>query len=210
MKVSTSGAVDSLEAFDNGTCGFRATQTGGSDLDLVELAGLSFLQELIYELVLETNWDGILHECVSATVIEEEEFEGGPGQSDTFYRVEVDDLESLRREVKTIYLERLDQSLRTESTRCRGMKARRPRISVAVEWGYDVHDLLMALDTFRRVLKGKPMMRVRHYWHEGERYRGEWSFNKTRPWELEVGHDDGGVAYVGSLADATVRLDRGS
>jgi len=208
VKAIAPRPTDPLRTWANGTRGFFATRAGGSELDLLELAGLSFLHEVIVELGTATDWQSLLVRCGSAATIEEPNVEGVSPPPDTVFRVEVKSLEDLRAELKAEWLARLDQSLHAESKRCRGLKSKRPRIAVWVESGYEQHELPMALNTFRRALRGQPIMRVRHYRYEGESYRGEWSFNDGGLWNLQVGYDDAGVGFIGSLADATVQLDR--
>lgn len=88
-----------LESLESGCLGFRATQMEGPGIDLVALAGLTPTDDQ-HDALIDCDWEEVVSEC-GGTVVEKFEFEGGPGQSDTYYDVEIDDparfVDNLRR-----------------------------------------------------------------------------------------------------------------
>jgi len=84
--------------------GFPATLIEGLTIDIFELADLEQTDELCDAVWGSRNWLSLIEECGSATLIEINEHEGGPGMSDTFYWVAVADLDSFRAELREIIL----------------------------------------------------------------------------------------------------------
>ncbi len=84
--------------------GFSASLVDGPSIDLFNAAGLEWTEQLDDAVWGERNWLTLLEECSSITIIEIEEYEGGPGMSDTYYWVAVDDPELFCRELKEIML----------------------------------------------------------------------------------------------------------
>jgi hypothetical protein len=84
--------------------GFAASLIDGLSVDVFDLADLECTDELHDALWGERNWRSLIEECESVTLIEIEEHEGGPGMSDTYYWVAVDDLDTFRAEVREIIL----------------------------------------------------------------------------------------------------------
>jgi len=80
-------------------------------------------------------------------------------------------------------------------------------VVVSVEWGDDQHDCPMAMRTWRRIVKGAVVRRVEPYVYEGQRFVGEWHFNRDGFGTLVVNYDDGGVGFDGSLSNATITID---
>ncbi len=90
---------------------FRGSLVDGPGESIEKLSGLSLTDdqwEFIYD---NFNARELLLECGSLVEIEEGEFEGGPGQSDTYYRYEADDPEEFKRELAALILEKLEQQL---------------------------------------------------------------------------------------------------
>jgi len=84
--------------------GFAASLIDGLSVDIFDLAELECTDELHDALWGERNWRSVIEEFESVTLIEIEEYEGGPGMSDTFYWVAVDDLDKFREELREIIL----------------------------------------------------------------------------------------------------------
>lgn len=82
--------------------GFSASLIDGPSIDLIDAAGLDWTEGLNNAVWGKYNWLSLLAECESANVIELEEHEGGPGMSDTYYWVSIDDPISFQHELKTI------------------------------------------------------------------------------------------------------------
>jgi len=72
-------------------------------------------------------------------------------------------------------------------------------VTIGAEWGYDMHEISFSLDRWLRIVAGNPDEIARSYRYEGERYKGEWRFDGHGA--LEVGYDDGGVGWTGSLEE---------
>ena len=70
-------------------------------------------------------------------------------------------------------------------------------VTIGAEWGYDMHEISISFDRWLRIVAGNPDEIARSYRYEGERYKGEWRFDGHGA--LEVGYDDGGVGWTGSL-----------
>lgn len=79
-------------------------------------------------------------------------------------------------------------------------------VRVAVEWGYDMHECPMSLQTWRRVVSGHNVLRVEPYHYEGERYQARWEFNRDGLGSLYVTYDDAGVGFDGSMDDASIHV----
>jgi hypothetical protein len=72
-------------------------------------------------------------------------------------------------------------------------------VTLGAEWGYDMHEMSISFDRWLRIVAGNRDEIARSYRYEGERYKGEWRFDGRG--ELEVGYDDGGVGWTGSLEE---------
>lgn len=80
--------------------GFNASLIDGPELCLFELAGL-FLVDEVYDHIWDTiNWRDLLGLCSSVEIQELEEFEGGPGMSDTYYWCAVSNPMTFARELR--------------------------------------------------------------------------------------------------------------
>jgi hypothetical protein len=76
--------------------GFRASLIDGLEADVFELAGLQYSDELHDKVWRNQNWRELVERC-GAEVIETRRSEGGgPGQSDVWYWVAVEDAEAFR------------------------------------------------------------------------------------------------------------------
>ena len=95
---------DCLEDNEQYGRGFGASLIDGPSIDIFRLAGLELTDELTDNLWNNVNWQSLLDACQSATVIETSETEGGPGMSDTFYWVAVDNPERFGRELREVIL----------------------------------------------------------------------------------------------------------
>lgn len=88
---------------------FRGSLIDGPEKSIERLSGLSLTDDQ-WEFIFDNfNERQLLLECDSLVEIEEEEFEGGPGQSDTYYRYEADAPEEFKRELAALILEKLEQ-----------------------------------------------------------------------------------------------------
>ena len=86
--------------------GFDATMVDGpTRISLEGIAGMEFTNEQHDAVWGATNWHELVDECYAAEVETEEEFEGGPGMSDVFYWVCVDDPVEFARQVRTKFMD---------------------------------------------------------------------------------------------------------
>jgi len=60
-------------------------------------------------------------------------------------------------------------------------------------------------EDWRRILKGEKLIRAgQGYNYEGDEFSDTWCFNSRGPLTLEIGYDDSGVAFDGSLSSAMI------
>lgn len=194
-----------FEKLESGCLGFRATELDGPSVDLVALSGIS-PSEKEHDALTECVWQEVVIEC-GGTIIETLDFEGAPGQSDTFYDIEVDDTKKFVENLRSYYLSFLktrNRALRTSAERA-SAKADRC-VTVTVEWGYELHHCPMAKRTWRRILKGAFVRRVEPYIYDAQRFTGEWHFNHNGFGTLLVTYDDSGVGFDGDLSEAIITI----
>jgi hypothetical protein len=84
--------------------GFFASLIDGPSLDLFDIAGLEYSDELHDKVWGRHNWKSLLEECGSATIIETGDQDDAPGMSDIFYWITVDDEELFRSELRAVML----------------------------------------------------------------------------------------------------------
>lgn len=203
-----SSVVSLLRKLDAGGLGFQATQVDGPDIDLIDVAGLSDLWELSDGLWGENNWEAVLMQCSAVEVIEEDEFESGPGASDTYYRVEVDDPERFALQLRKFMLAQLHEWLGNLSRQARKPDAAPEflpeKVEVRVEWDGLDHTCPVDLDAFQRIVAGEPV-RIRSCDdHEEEGEPADWNFNPAMPWSLSVQVEGRGECWLGNLTSADI------
>lgn len=76
------------------------------------------------------------------------------------------------------------------------------RVRIGAKWGYDLHELDFPLERWLRILKGEAWSVEKPYWYEGQRFKGEWSFDGDG--FLYVGYDGGGQGWEGNLSGLDV------
>lgn len=74
------------------------------------------------------------------------------------------------------------------------------KVTLSVEWGYDMHDLTLSFEQWIRILAGESFTKRSHYYYEGSRFTADWRFEPAREDQLIVGYDDGGTGWIGSLS----------
>jgi hypothetical protein len=86
------------------------------------------------------------------------------------------------------------------------MKRVHSSFRISVEWGYEVHSIVLGERTWREICGGHPKkVRGSGYRHEGEFFWDYWIFNSAQPGSLVVEYGkDGGVGFVGDLKSAEV------
>ena len=70
------------------------------------------------------------------------------------------------------------------------------KVTIGVEWGYDLHGLVIPFERWVRLLHGDSWYFEMPYWYEGERFTGCWSFDRRT---LEVTYDGEGQGWSGDL-----------
>lgn len=70
-------------------------------------------------------------------------------------------------------------------------------VCIAVEWGYEFHELTLSLDQWVRILLGEHYEEEDPYTYEGEDFTALWSFAADRQDQLSVTYDDGGEGWSG-------------
>lgn len=89
---------------------FTGTLDGPDDFDLVSLSGLELSDDQYNQLWSVTSPNDILNQCSSVSIIEESDFDGMPGQSDTFFKYEATSKKELREELKEVVSEILNNA----------------------------------------------------------------------------------------------------
>jgi len=80
-------------------------------------------------------------------------------------------------------------------------------ITISVKWGYELHDCQISEFTFKKILRGRKVKRVEHYYYEGKRYRAEYLFNYKHFSSLKVICDGDGELFNGSLNDVFILIN---
>ena len=80
------------------------------------------------------------------------------------------------------------------------------RVTITVEWGYELHSITLSGRNWSLVKTGRPLsMRGKGYYYEGEFFWDYWSFAGGLEGELRVDYgDDGGCGFQGTLSDADI------
>jgi len=74
-------------------------------------------------------------------------------------------------------------------------------VCIAVEWGYEFHELTLSLDQWVRILLGEQYEEEDPYTYEGEDFTALWSFAADRQDQLSVTYDDGGEGWSGFFSE---------
>ncbi len=72
------------------------------------------------------------------------------------------------------------------------------RVKIGAIWGYDIHEFDLPLEQWIRVLKGDTWSAEKRYLYEGQRFKGDWSFDGLG--SLSVGYGGGGQGWQGNLS----------
>ena len=70
------------------------------------------------------------------------------------------------------------------------------KVTIGVEWGYDMHTTSMPFERWLRVLGGELYIKSKRYNYEGNVSKTQWRFYGQ---QLEVTYDDGGTGWEGGL-----------
>ena len=83
---------------------FTGTLDGPDNLDVISFSGLELTDDQCDQIWSVTNPNRVLEQCSCVSLVEESEFDGMPGQSDTFFKWEATDEKKLREELKEVIL----------------------------------------------------------------------------------------------------------
>jgi hypothetical protein len=78
------------------------------------------------------------------------------------------------------------------------------KVSIGVEWGYDMHEVELPFDRWLRILGGEQDSISTGYYYEGEPFTADWCFDINNADQLVVGYDDGGTGWIGNLGGVDV------
>ena len=96
---------------------FTGTLDGPDGFDFISFSGLELTDDQYDQLWSVTNHNDILGQCSSVGIIEESDFDGMPGQSDTFFIYEAASKKELKEELKKVILDILQNSSRQPDRR---------------------------------------------------------------------------------------------
>lgn len=89
------------------------------------------------------------------------------------------------------------------SPRTRGGTAR-----ITVDYGYDLHSLMLSRRTFRRIQAGAVLtLRGQGFFVEGVKEADSWIFNATSPGSIRVETEEGREIFDGSIGDEEVWVE---
>jgi hypothetical protein len=78
------------------------------------------------------------------------------------------------------------------------------RVQVSAEWGYDLHEVWLLMETWFRILGGEVVVVHAPYRYEGQACQAIWRFDVNAKEQLDIGIDDGGTGWAGDLDSITV------
>ena len=81
-------------------------------------------------------------------------------------------------------------------------------ITASVEWGYELHSVKLSNRVWEKILSGEKHIEVTTGYYEGEDFDVTWAFNTDPEDTLIVSYgDDGGVGFIGTIADLIVSAE---
>jgi len=106
---------------------------------------------------------------------------------------------AVKKQVRLPALPTTDELIQQRSLRTLG------KVSIGVEWGYEMHQLTLRLADWIDILNGESYCEQTTYYYEGERFVATWSFDISADSELEVTYGyDGGTGWRGELSSMDV------
>lgn len=83
------------------------------------------------------------------------------------------------------------------------------RLRLTVDYGYDLHSVLIERDDWQEALSGEPVVvEGQGFWLEGTKVHDCWHFNDEGPGSLIVWYENGGQVYVGGIFDGNLWAGR--
>ena len=78
------------------------------------------------------------------------------------------------------------------------------KVQVCAEWGYDLHEVWLSMESWLRILGGEVVVVHAPYRYEGQACHAVWRFDVNAKDQLDIGIDDGGTGWAGDLDSVTV------
>jgi len=88
--------------------GFSATLIDGLSINIFEISGLNYSEELSDAIWGNHNWQTLIDQCSSATIISLSEQDLVPGQSDEIFWIAIDDPIKFKQELRKVILDSLN------------------------------------------------------------------------------------------------------
>jgi hypothetical protein len=88
--------------------GFSATLIDGLSVDIFEISGLNYSEKLSDLIWGNHNWQTLIDQCSSATIISLSEQDLVPGQSDEIFWIAIDDPIKFKQELRKVILDSLN------------------------------------------------------------------------------------------------------
>lgn len=100
---------------------------------------------------------------------------------------------------------------RSKISKARGKresKFKSGEVKITVDYGYDIHSLVISGKTWDRIWKGTNVsVRGQGFHWDGEPDQDRWTFNRSVRGAVKVGTDGGGQIYEGNFLDGNVWVD---
>lgn len=95
-----------------------------------------------------------------------------------------------------------------KGSRNRGAKFTSGEVKITVDYGYDIHSLLISGRTWNRIRRGIAIeVRGQGFFCEGQREEDSWYFHRSSRESVEISTDSGRDIYLGGLRDGNVWVD---
>ena len=78
------------------------------------------------------------------------------------------------------------------------------KVQVCAEWGYDLHEVWLPMESWFRILGGEIVVLHVPYRYEGQAHHAVWRFDVNAEEQLDIGIDDSGTGWAGDLDSVTV------
>jgi len=93
-----------FDVAENGWCEFSASRMDGPNIDVFEVSGLPWTDDINDGVWGNTNWEELFRCCPEVDFKEEETIDEVPGQSDTYFTISVHDPREFARELRVAML----------------------------------------------------------------------------------------------------------
>jgi hypothetical protein len=105
VEIDVFGDAERLfEVSENGWCEFTASRMDGPSIDVFEVSGLPWKDDISDGVWGNTNWEALFQCCPEVDFQEQETIDEMPGQSDTYFTVSIHDPRNFARELRIAML----------------------------------------------------------------------------------------------------------